>query len=561
MKHCLIVLVCLLFPLSLMCKETRETGQNADKRYEEIVKSVKDNPGQALADLKKLADKNRFAAMEYLILLSIYEPQKVNTPEFEQIARRLHTDVVAQYKKLVPDSPFYGIYQGQYEGLIKDDYLKCYKDLSCLIEIGALNFSKFFSVWGDVSGDMLYVPWKIVVPCPTAQKLHLTAVLDSAGGGHGAETLDISNCGQYPQYDFPDDVEEYRNYIQRELELDNPGSIRYVYMAGDVYKNIVSHYDPDWNFERSYGEKEYLQALPLEAWAMESYPNYKYFSEVVNHGIGFDKAVDKLTRHYVKTFKVDEGKARQYARYVMIPRAAASFPVNRETLRYKILSGVPAEEIKAWIEDKKLKGEEFAEPETPHQADEILMVSVHRPDVLKMLIETCPDNEEKLSCFGLNTDVDAGNAFGKTALMYAAQYGFAESVKILLEAGADINAQTNKGYSEDAGCWENICLVNGERTALMYAVQEGNLEIAKYLADKGADINLKDSKGMSVYDYLSGKAPYLGNFKYSPTSVDYDFSPPEKHENKNVTPEQADDFIEFLKNVFKSPAALSEFTV
>lgn len=57
MKHCLIVLVCLLFPLSLMCKETRETGQNADKRYEEIVKSVKDNPGQALADLKKLADK------------------------------------------------------------------------------------------------------------------------------------------------------------------------------------------------------------------------------------------------------------------------------------------------------------------------------------------------------------------------------------------------------------------------------------------------------------------------------------------------------------------------
>lgn len=176
MKHCLIVLVCLLFPLSLMCKETRETGQNADKRYEEIVKSVKDNPGQALADLKKLADKNRFAAMEYLILLSIYEPQKVNTPEFEQIARRLHTDVVAQYKKLVPDSPFYGIYQGQYEGLIKDDYLKCYKDLSCLIEIGALNFSKFFSVWGDVSGDMLYVPWKIAVPCPTAQKLHLTAV-------------------------------------------------------------------------------------------------------------------------------------------------------------------------------------------------------------------------------------------------------------------------------------------------------------------------------------------------------------------------------------------------
>ena len=67
MKHCLIVLVCPLFPLSLMCKETRETGQNADKRYEEIVKSVKDNPGQALADLKKLADKNRFALLPEIV--------------------------------------------------------------------------------------------------------------------------------------------------------------------------------------------------------------------------------------------------------------------------------------------------------------------------------------------------------------------------------------------------------------------------------------------------------------------------------------------------------------
>lgn len=550
-KKFFIVLVCLLFPVSLMSKETGTTNQDIGGQYENIVKSIKDDPEKAIKDLEPLVDKNHSAAIEYLILLSIYEPQKVNTPEFEQIARRLHTDVSAQYEKIVPDDPFYEMYQEQYEELVKDDYLKCYKDLNCLIKVGAFNFSKFFSIWGETSGNMLYVPWKIVIPCPTAQKLHLTAILDVAGGGHGAETLDISNCSQYPQYDFPDDVEEYRSYIQRELEFDSSGSIRYVYMAEDAYNNIVNRYDPDWDFERGYYKKEYLQALPLEAWAMESYPNYKYFSEVLNHGIGFDKAVDKLTQHYVKTFGVDESKARQYARYVMIPRAAASSPVNKETLRYKIFSGVPAEEIKAWIEDKKLRGEEFAEPETPHQADEILMVSVHRPDVLKMLIETCPNNEEKLSCRGLNTDIDAGNTFGKTALMYAAQYGFADSVKILLAAGADINAQTNKGNSEGTDCWGNICIVNGERTALMYAVQEGNLEIAKYLVEKGADINLKDSKGMTVYDYLSGKAPYLGNFRPAPTREAI-FSPRKKHENKNVTPKQADDFTEFLKDHQKS---------
>ena len=548
-KKNLVFIACFAFLLFLSPLAAKQTDLNADKQYEHIVKSIKNNPKQALADLKKLAHKNKSAAIEYLILLSIYEPQKVNTPEFEQIAHRLHTNVIAQYEKIVPDSPLYRMYQNQYKETVKDDYLNCYKNLSCLIEIGAYHFSKFFNIWNKTSSDMFYVPWKIVVPCPTAQKLHLTAILDGAGGGHGAEALDISNCNQYPQYNFPDEVEEYRKYIQRELDLDGPnsGSIRFSRAAYHVYENILNHYDPDWNFEQIYYPEEYLQALPLEAWAMESYPNYKYFSEVIHHGIGFNNAVDELTQHYIKTFKVDKNKAQQYARYVMTPWAAKSLPINKETLRYKILSGVSAQEIKAWIEDKKLKGEEFTEPETPHQADEILMVSVHRPDVLKILIETCPDNEEELNCIGLNTDIDAGNAFGKTALMYAAQYGFMESVKILLEAGADINTQTNKGNLDNTYCGEEICIINGERTALMYAVQEGNLEIAKYLVEKGADITLKDTKGMSVYDYLSGAAPYLGNFRPAPTQG-ASFFPPEKYENKNVTPEQANDFVEFLKN-------------
>lgn len=553
-KKILVFIVCSSFPFVFTSLKAEETEQSADEQYEYIVKSIKNNPQQVMKELEKMVDKNNSAAMEYLILLSIYQPQKVNTPEFEQLAHRLHTDIIAQYEKIVPDSPFYGIYQSKYEELVRDDYLKCYKNLSCLIEVGAYNFSKFFDIWDNKSGDMRYVPWKIVVPCPTAQKLHLTTILDGAGGGHGAEALNISNCDQYPQYNFPAEVEEYRNYIQSELELDNSGSIRFVYMAQDVYLNILNHYDPDWNFERIYyPEKKYLQALPLEAWAMESYPNYKYFSEVINHGIGFHKAVDKLMRHYVKTFKVDKKTAQQYARYVMTPWAAKSFPVNKETLRYKILSDTPAQEIKMWIENKKIKREKFEEPDTPHLSDEILMISVHRPDVLKMLIEICPNNEETLNCIGLNTDVDAKNAFGKTALMYAAQYGFMESVKILLAAGANINAQTDEGNLKDEYCGANICIASGKRTALMYAVQEGNLEIAKYLVEKGADITLKDSKGMTVYDYLSGKAPYLGNFRPLPTKglIADDYLSPEKHENKNVSPEQANDFIEFLKNYQK----------
>lgn len=554
-KKKLVFIACFVFLVLVIFLNVKQKENYTDKPYEDIVNSIKDDPQQALTDLKNLADKNNSAAMEYLILLSIYEPQKINSPEFEEIADRLHTTIIAQYEKIVSASPFYKKYQEMYTSLIKDDYMKCYKDLQCLIKVGAYNFSKFFDIWDNKSGNMLYVPWKIIVPCSTAQKLHLTAILDAAGGGHGAETLDISNCNQYSEYHFPSEVEEYHRYIQKELFLDSSGSIRYLYMAFDVYDNIIDHYDPDWDFEqRPYLQKEYLQALPLEAWAMESYPNYQYFNEVINHGIGFNKAIDMLTEHYVKTFNIDKNKAQQYARYVMIPWAARSVPVNKETLRYKILSGVPVHEIQTWIEDKKLKNEEFEELETPHQADEILMVSIHRPDVLKMLIEKCPANDGNSNCIGLNTNVNAGNSFGKTALMYASQYGFADSVKILLEAGANINAQTNPGVTKDGYCLSDICMVNAKRTALMYAVQEGNLALAKYLIEKGADINLQDSQGMTIYDYLNGKAPILGNFKQSPTAdekPDSDF-PSEKYENRNVSPEDAKDFLNFLKNYQKN---------
>lgn len=71
------------------------------------------------------------------------------------------------------------------------------------------------------------------------------------------------------------------------------------------------------------------------------------------------------------------------------------------------------------------------------------MISVHRPDVLKLLLEICPKEEGKLQCAGLDTDVNSRNAFGKTALMYAAQHGFTDSLKLLVEAGADVNMRTN----------------------------------------------------------------------------------------------------------------------
>ncbi|KAK9807799.1 hypothetical protein WJX72_009739 [[Myrmecia] bisecta] len=58
------------------------------------------------------------------------------------------------------------------------------------------------------------------------------------------------------------------------------------------------------------------------------------------------------------------------------------------------------------------------------------------------------------------------------AVPYAMQAGHLDTVKVLLEAGADLQAVG------DCGC-----------TALELAVKQGHLQSVKFLAEKGADMN------------------------------------------------------------------------
>lgn len=92
-----------------------------------------------------------------------------------------------------------------------------------------------------------------------------------------------------------------------------------------------------------------------------------------------------------------------------------------------------------------------------------------------------------------------------------------ETVKILLDQGANINAKTREGetaiilagwlrddlklvtYLVERGADVNIANNNGD-TPLIDAAYKGNIEIIKYLLDNGAHIETKNNKGHSALD-------------------------------------------------------------
>ncbi len=105
-----------------------------------------------------------------------------------------------------------------------------------------------------------------------------------------------------------------------------------------------------------------------------------------------------------------------------------------------------------------------------------------------------------------------GEATGETALHYAATTGKTEAVKLLLKAGANINAKDDRGRNVlhravQSADGEIVALLVGKGaeidakddesgfTALHHAARLGNTNAAEVLIAKGADINAKDKQG------------------------------------------------------------------
>lgn len=142
----------------------------------------------------------------------------------------------------------------------------------------------------------------------------------------------------------------------------------------------------------------------------------------------------------------------------------------------------------------------------PHSPDTNLVASmlnsIEKPDIEKRSETPLSNALNNSSLVELlikkGFDPNHQNYFGKTALYYAIQFNLHDSVKILLENGADVNHTYQLEKEDKLGCSP---IKQWGRTPLMHAAQHADLRMLRLLIQNGADFSSTDVKGSTAHDY------------------------------------------------------------
>ena len=113
----------------------------------------------------------------------------------------------------------------------------------------------------------------------------------------------------------------------------------------------------------------------------------------------------------------------------------------------------------------------------------MLFYALEHPDEVRALLDG-------------GADINEGNEFGKTALMYAAHYDLADTVTLLLGRGADVTKRTNAQNAADT------LIQFDSRTALMYAAENASERVIRALIEAGSDTCATDTGNRDVWSYV-----------------------------------------------------------
>jgi hypothetical protein len=205
----------------------------------------------------------------------------------------------------------------------------------------------------------------------------------------------------------------------------------------------------------------------MKLWSLHGVMEHRALAE---YQAQFVRAAAIVTDFYRAKFGWSQPRAAQMADAALTGAIVGGFsfpseydpypaPGERE-LRQAILSKAPMEQIRGIAIDAREIDRD--------NHDSLLNVAVEYPQALIYLLER-------------GFDPNIGNAFGKTPLMYAAQYNQLKSAEILLKAGANPNATTYLPFDR---C--EFTIGTSSLTPLHYATRYSSARMVKLLLEHGA---------------------------------------------------------------------------
>ncbi len=254
------------------------------------------------------------------------------------------------------------------------------------------------------------------------------------------------------------------------------------------------------------GLAEVQQALQL--WSNSGLWQRRTYRQL---GTALKQATAELAEWYEKKFGVDSDRAGRAAENASLRLTSAimagsvytpgayletidDFDPQSVELRLRLLDGAPARVIEGLLAQSPRTGS--LKNSWGQVSEPALFFALEHPDLVKLLLDH-------------GVDVDETNSFGKTALMYAAQFNLPGTARILLEAGADPNLRTSD-VKHPVSCFRFIWI---SRTALMYAAENADEAMMALLIDSGADPTAVDTptgRGRGEdRDRVRGIADYL----------------------------------------------------
>ncbi|WPZ36855.1 ankyrin repeat domain-containing protein [Thalassobaculum sp. OXR-137] len=478
---------------------------------EDAIRALPQDPPRAVDMLRAAAPTDLLAAFHLIVALDVWLPQ---TPSTEAEKRAVMARAVAKIQAGPPDDyawPYWPDWMSE-QGIQEKDPL----EQDAVLEV--LRYVAHES--GAEKTDTFALDCKVLKRRPAYLEL-----AEPYFGSTRDNFLPVFECDD-AEWALPPEAERYFEALSGRFEeaLDVPslGTIRYAYYRSRTADDLAIRVIPETLLADAERGEPQATHRPLETWSMLNLSNRTRFAPVA---VLFDAALPVLAERYRRTNGLAEAQAVQAAHAALLLPAYEGYwaAPDRSGLRYMILEGAPLADIAALIDGApdrasvpmtmlRVVDDEAAWDFVGGMPDPLVSVAVRRPDVLTLLLEKgplAPPVTAGLARGDQTVDPNARNWIGKTPLMTAAELDRPDSVRLLLEHGADPNAVLS-----------HSSLWHSDRTALMYAAAKASAPVIEMLLAAGADPAVLDSQGFGVLDYLQGRGPSGPNPRLNAAEID-----------------------------------------